>query len=119
MLATLTDTLIIKTGVGMTDGQDMKTCKVIRKLEEGEKFVTCGNEVENKEAGVFRVQGKAVKDDKEGWITTRGNRGSVFALSQGNSSKSYTATHEIDLQLQMQSSSSLKRKLEVGETFSV
>lgn len=119
MLAALTDTLVIKTGVGMTDGQDMKTCKVIRKLEEGEKFATCGNEIEDTEAGVFRVEGKAVKDDKKGWITTRGNRGSVFAVSQGNSSKSYTATHEIDLQLQMQSSSGVKRTLEVGEAFSV
>merc|ERR1711957_574217 len=119
MLATLTDTLIIKAGVGMTDAQDMKTCKVVRKLEEGEKFNTCGNEIEDKESGVFRVEGVAVKDDKKGWITTRGNRGSVFAVSQGNSSKKYIATHEIDLQLQMQSSSGLKRKLEAGETFSV
>merc|ERR1711957_516490 len=119
MLATLTDTLIIKAGVGMTDGQDMKACKVLRKLEEGEKFNTCGNEIEDKENGVFRVEGVAAKDDKKGWITTRGNRGSVFAVSEGNSSKKYSATHEIDLQLQMQSSSGLKRKLEVGETFSV
>merc|ERR1711957_176570 len=118
-LAMLTDTLIIKAGVGMTDDQDMKTCKVVRKLEEGEKFNTCGNEIEDKENGVFRVEGVAVKDDKKGWITTRGNRGSVFAVSQGNTSKKYSATHEIDLQLQMQSSSGLKRKLEAGETFSV
>merc|ERR1711957_366590 len=119
MLATLTDTLIIKAGVGMTDGQDMKACKVLRKLEEGEKFNTCGHEIEDKESGVFRVEGVAAKDDKKGWITTRGNRGSVFAVSEGNSSKKYSATHEIDLQLQMASSSGLKRKLEAGETFSV
>merc|ERR1719291_306350 len=114
MLATLSDTLIIKAGVGMTDGQDIKTAKVLRKLEEGEKFATCGNEVEDKENGVFRVEGVAVKDEKKGWITTRGNRGSVFAVSQGNTSKSYSATHEIDLHLQFQSSSGVKRKLEVG-----
>merc|ERR1711957_113015 len=119
MLATLTDTLIIKAGVGMTDGQDMKACKVLRKLEEGEKFNTCGNEIEDKENGVFRVEGVAAKDDKKGWITTRGNRGSVFAVSEGNSSMKYSATHEIDLQLQMASSSGLKRKLVAGETFSV
>merc|ERR1711957_81199 len=119
MLATLTDTLIIKAGVGMTDGQDMKTCKVIRKVAEGEKFNTCGNEIEDKENGVFRVEGVAAKDDKKGWITTRGNRGSVFAVSEGNSSKKYSATHDIDMQLQMASSSGLKRKLEAGETFSV
>jgi hypothetical protein len=119
ILATLSDTLIIKAGVGMTDSKDIKTAKVLRKLEEGEKFATCGNEVEDKENGVFRVEGVALKDDKKGWITTRGNRGSVFAVSQGNTSKSYSATHEIDLQLQFQSSSGVKRKLEVGETFSV
>jgi hypothetical protein len=119
MLATLSDTLIIKAGVGITDGKDIKSAKVLRKLEEGEKFTTCGNEVEDKENGVFRVEGVAVKDDKRGWITTRGNRGSVFAVSQGNTSKSYSATHEIDLHLQFQSSSGVKRKLEVGETFSV
>merc|ERR1711957_214541 len=119
MLATLTDTLIIKAGVGMTDGQDMKTCKVIRKVAEGEKFNTCGNEIEDKENGVFRVEGVAAKDDKKGWITTRGNRGSVFAVSQGNSTKKYSATHDIDMQLQMASSSGLKRKLVAGETFSV
>merc|ERR1711957_823574 len=118
-LAMLTDTLIIKAGVGMTDDQDMKTCKVVRKLEEGEKFNTCGNEIEDKENGVFRVEGVAVKDDKKGWITTRGNRGSVFAVSQGNTSKKYSATHEIDLQHEFRSASGLKRKLAAGETSSV
>jgi hypothetical protein len=119
MLATLTDTLILKAGVGMTDGQDIKTSNVVRKLAEGEKFNTCGNEIEDKENGVFRVEGVAVKDDKKGWITTRGNRGSVFAVSQGNSSKKYSATHEIDLQHEFRSNSGLKRKLAVGETFTV
>merc|ERR1719197_796438 len=103
----------------MTDQLDLKASKVIRKLDEGEKFVTSGNEVEDKESGVFRVEGVAQKDDKKGWITTKGNRGSVFAVSQGNSSKKYSATHEIDLQTDFRSNSGLKRKLAEGETFSV
>merc|ERR1719382_186502 len=66
-------------GVAMTDVRDIKDCKVLRKLAVGELFTVEEGPVEEKEAGITRVQGKSVKDEKVGWITIKGNAGTVFA----------------------------------------
>jgi len=92
-VASVAETLVVKSSVAMTDGRDIQTCKVVRKLEVGEKFTTSSDQVED--GGVMRVKGTAVKDGKEGWCTVKGNKGSVYMESAGGpASKTYTALEE-------------------------
>merc|ERR1712176_326861 len=65
--------------IAMTDVQDIKSCKVVRKLAVGEFFEVSGEIAVDKEASVSRIEGKALKDGKSGWITLKGNAGTVYA----------------------------------------
>jgi len=105
-----------KTSVAMTDGEDIKACKVLRKLAVDEMFEASGDCVEDKDAGVTRVAGKALKDGKEGWITTKGNAGTVYAEA---TNKFYSVNKEVALEKRFASGAEAIRTLEAGETFQV
>jgi len=109
---------ICKAGVAMTDSSNIKTSKVIRKLTADEQFLaTTGDIVEDKAAGIKRLQGKAMEDGKEGWITVRGNAGTVYADLVGGV---YSVVKEVGLNKAMNANpTSLIRKLEAGETFTL
>jgi len=97
----------------MTDNLDIKDCKVIRKLAVGESFTVLEGPVQEGEAGITRVRAKASKDDQEGWVTTKGNAGTVYASS---SSKHYCILQDTPLQKKLSSSSSETiRELAKGE----
>merc|ERR1712048_1451336 len=69
------------------------------------------------ETGIQRLSGKALQDGKEGWITTKGNAGTIYAEAD---SKKYFVEKEVNLQNNFSSATSkLIRKLEVGETFTL
>jgi len=105
------------TSVAMTDDLDIKNCKVIRKLTVGELFTVEEGPNEDKEAGISRVKGKALNDDKEGWITIKGNAGTVYAEA---SSKHYTMLAEAPLQKKFASEGAEEiRKLAKGEALQV
>jgi hypothetical protein len=109
------DLFVCSASVAMTDAQDVRNCKVVRKLLAGELFKTKGEPADDGASGVWRVEGKALKDGVEGWITTRGNAGTVFA----EQTKTYfTVLKEVDLQNQFPSAGSeTTRSLAVAETF--
>mmetsp|Transcript_90376 Transcript_90376/g.238383 ORF Transcript_90376/g.238383 Transcript_90376/m.238383 type:complete len:1804 (+) Transcript_90376:3-5414(+) len=65
--------------VAMTDNMDIKDCKVVRKLAVGELFTVEEGPIKVEDAGITRVKGKSVKDDAIGWITLKGNAGTVYA----------------------------------------
>lgn len=101
------------TSVAMTDEMDIKNCNVMRKLTEGELFTVIEGPVNDKDAGITRVKGKAMKDEVEGWITIKGNAGTVYAEA---SSKHYTVVEEVPFQKQFSSSDGeTVRLLEKGE----
>jgi len=101
------------TSVAMTDELDIKNCNVVRKLTEGEVFAVTEGPVSDKDAGITRVKGKAMKDDTEGWITIKGNAGTIYAEA---SSKHYTVTDDVPLQKQFASADAVTvRTLEKGE----
>eukprot|EP00929_Paragymnodinium_shiwhaense_P000252 TRINITY_DN1004_c0_g1_i13.p1 TRINITY_DN1004_c0_g1~~TRINITY_DN1004_c0_g1_i13.p1 ORF type:complete len:1810 (-),score=847.82 TRINITY_DN1004_c0_g1_i13:335-5695(-) len=109
--------MTIKQSIALTDGQDAKTSKVLRKLEVGEKLQVTGELIEDKETGTSRVKCKALKDNKEGWVTTKGNKSTVYA---DVTSKTYTVVKEVQMQTQFKTGSpNGKRKLEAGETMTV
>jgi len=98
--------------IAMTDNMDIKACKVIRKLAVDEVFIAEEGPIEEKEAGVTRVKGRAAKDDAVGWVTIKGNAGTVYAEA---STKHYTVIKETPLQKKFASSSEQVRVLASGE----
>jgi hypothetical protein len=60
----------------------------------------------------MRVKGRCMKDGVEGWITIKGNAGSVYAKQ---SDKLYSVKHEVALQQKFASGSEIIRVLTVGE----
>merc|ERR1740129_929818 len=84
--------------IAMTDVQDIKVCKVQRKLDVHEvlKVLEGPMTEEGKEgAGVSRVRGQSMKDGMVGWVTIKGNAGTVYAEE---STKLYTLVRETALQ---------------------
>jgi len=107
----------IKQSVALTDGPNISECKVLRKLTEGELFHTEGEPVED--GGVWRVGGVAKKDDLKGWLTSKGNAGTVYAEV---ANKSLTVTKEVELHKVFKSvdvNPEVVRMLEAGEELQV
>jgi len=65
--------------IAMTDNFDIKDCKVVRKLAAGELFMVEEGPVQVEDAGISRVKGKSLKDEAVGWVTIKGNAGTVYA----------------------------------------
>eukprot|EP00928_Gymnodinium_smaydae_P006786 TRINITY_DN1241_c0_g3_i4.p1 TRINITY_DN1241_c0_g3~~TRINITY_DN1241_c0_g3_i4.p1 ORF type:complete len:1829 (+),score=752.40 TRINITY_DN1241_c0_g3_i4:367-5487(+) len=103
--------------VAMTDGENINECKVLRKLAVGELFETTAEPKADAETGVKRVHGKALSDGKEGWITTQGNAGTVYA----EAAKCHAVLKEVELHKRFSSvgEPEVVRKLEVGESLQV
>merc|ERR1712176_1756498 len=68
---------------------------------------------EDKDSGIERIKGKALKDDAEGWVTVKGNAGTVYAEV---SSKHYSVMFEVPLHKKFPSEGSeTVRELAKGE----
>lgn len=69
--------------IALTDSIDIKNCKVVRKLSKGEGLTVLEGPVEDEKTSVPRIRAKAALDGAEGWVTVRGNAGSVYAEETG------------------------------------
>jgi len=78
---------------GITDGFDMNTCKVIRKLQIGEVVEAIEEPQEEEEKGIKRVHCRALKDDVTGWVAMSGTKGSTTVYLKP-SSKHYIVLRE-------------------------
>jgi len=108
---------VCKSAVVLTDSFDIATSKMLRKLNVGETIETeTGEATLDAESGVHRIKGKATKDGKEGWVTTKGNAGTVFAEVQ---KKNYTVVRDVELTKEFKENAEVVRKLEVGEAVEV
>merc|ERR1712045_1068687 len=103
--------------IAMTDGMDIKRCKVVRKLAVGEVVSAEEPPTQDPVSGVTRVKCKARKDGAEGWVTLKGNAGTVYAES---SSKHYFVVQEVPLHTHwMGTAKNRLRMLSEGETLEV
>eukprot|EP00927_Polykrikos_kofoidii_P065794 TRINITY_DN61510_c0_g1_i1.p1 TRINITY_DN61510_c0_g1~~TRINITY_DN61510_c0_g1_i1.p1 ORF type:complete len:2086 (-),score=507.96 TRINITY_DN61510_c0_g1_i1:169-6426(-) len=103
--------------VAITDGLDVKSCNVLRKLVVGELFEMEGELVEDPGSKLVRAQGKALKDGKEGWISTKGNAGTIFAEV---TNKYYSVLDDVQLHTAFSSEEAkVVRTLTAGEKFQV
>jgi len=80
--------------VAMTDSQDIKDCKVLRKLAKDELFLVEAEPIVEEGSGITRVQGKTLKDDLTGWVTLKGNAGTAYAEP---STKHYCVLRDVAL----------------------
>jgi len=98
--------------VAMTDDQDIKTCKVVKKLAVDEIFIV--EEGPTEDSGLQRVRGKCIADGQAGWVTIKGNAGTVYAEE---SSKHYCVLQPMPLTKMMPSAKpgETVRQLERGE----
>lgn len=104
---------VCSASVAITDILDIQDCKVVRKLQVGEIFTVVEGPSDQGASGITRVKGKCQKDGVEGWVTIRGNAGTVYA---GASSKHYRILREVPLQKKFASDSSEEiRTLPVDE----
>jgi len=102
----------IVAAIALTDAMDIKNCKVLRKLDRGEVLMALEGPTDDGNSGVQRIRVSAMKDKAEGWVTIKGNAGSVYAEETG---KNYNMTKESILQKKFQSDSETIRTLAVGE----
>jgi len=107
----------IVSAIALTDAMDIKDCKVLRKLDRGEVLAVIEGPIEDGNSGVQRIKVSAVKDKAEGWVTVKGNAGSVYCEETG---KTYTVTKEVVLQKVFASESAEDiRTLAVDESLEV
>lgn len=81
--------------VVMTDDLDIKNCKVLRKLAVDEIVLALEGPVQEPATNITRIRGRSVRDGGEGWVTVKGNAGTVYVEP---SSAHYTVLEEIPLQ---------------------
>eukprot|EP00930_Biecheleria_cincta_P069318 TRINITY_DN57073_c0_g1_i1.p1 TRINITY_DN57073_c0_g1~~TRINITY_DN57073_c0_g1_i1.p1 ORF type:complete len:2024 (+),score=506.13 TRINITY_DN57073_c0_g1_i1:617-6073(+) len=98
--------------IAVTDIADMKDSHVRRKLEVGEGIVMLEGPIVDETTGVTRIRARAMRDDLEGWVTLKGNAGTVYAEESG---KQYTMQKEGALHKGFRSISGSLRLLKQGE----
>lgn len=103
--------------VAITDSEDIADCKVLRKLAVGEVVSQIEAPREDGESGLTRCKVTALKDLKEGWITTKGNAGTVYAKASGTMYKVAKA-HALQKGFSSGKSEAV-RQIEAGEAFQV
>eukprot|EP00929_Paragymnodinium_shiwhaense_P077109 TRINITY_DN3968_c0_g2_i1.p1 TRINITY_DN3968_c0_g2~~TRINITY_DN3968_c0_g2_i1.p1 ORF type:complete len:2044 (-),score=893.51 TRINITY_DN3968_c0_g2_i1:341-6472(-) len=103
--------------VAMTDSQNIKDCKVVRKLLVGELFEATSDPQQDEETKIWRMQGTALKDGKSGWITQKGNAGTTYVEQ---SKKHYTVVRATTLRKRLgETPADSVRELEAGEAVEV
>jgi len=102
---------VIASVIALTDGVNIKSSKVLRKLEKGEILVCVEGPVEDDTPGCTRIKVVAKKDGKEGWVTSKGNGGTVYAEESG---QVYVLSREVQLQGSFESDSATVKVLEQG-----
>jgi len=76
-------TYVCTSNIALTDVIDIKNCKVVRKLSKGEGLTVLEGPIEDENTKVPRIKARAASDGVEGWVTVRGNAGSVYAEESG------------------------------------
>lgn len=107
---------VCRSAIAMTDSFDIKSCQVIRKVAKGETLLVIGGREgkEDAEVEITRLQFRAAKDGVEGWVTLKGNQGTVFLDVSG---VHYTMTREVVLRAGKERDAAVVRRLQAGEAF--
>lgn len=100
--------------IAITTTYDIVEGKAIRKLDVGETLEVLEGPKEDSVRGLTRVKARAKSDDKEGWVTIKGSKGTSYVEE---SSKHYIVKRGIPLEKRFLTGTDELRKLEEGDTF--
>jgi len=103
---------VCKSAIAMTDVFDIKNCQVVRKVDVGETLEMVGEAKEDSAVEISRLEFRALRDGKKGWVTLKGNQGTVFVES---STSHYTISSSVALRSAASRDSPVVRELSVGE----
>eukprot|EP00933_Yihiella_yeosuensis_P013384 TRINITY_DN1242_c0_g1_i1.p1 TRINITY_DN1242_c0_g1~~TRINITY_DN1242_c0_g1_i1.p1 ORF type:complete len:896 (+),score=237.61 TRINITY_DN1242_c0_g1_i1:3-2690(+) len=106
--------LVCKGSVALTDNFDIGNCNAVRKLEFGEVLDKLEEPQLDEKRQLHRVKVRSKVDSKEGWVTMKGNQGTVYVA---DSSQHYTCTENVPLETALSSGSQVVRQLDQGEVF--
>lgn len=104
---------VCKSTIAMTEALDVHGGKVVRKVDVGEALEVQGNPADastNKD--MTRLQFRAVRDGKEGWVTLKGNQGTIFMEA---SDSHYVADAPMQLRSGANRDSEVVKSIEKGE----
>merc|ERR1711862_146155 len=96
-----------------TDVFDIKDCQVLRKVDVGETLEVVGEAKKDSAVEISRLEFKAIRDGKTGWVTLRGNQGTIF---MEQSTSHYVLAGDAILRSSAARSSTTVRELQKGET---
>merc|ERR1712216_980978 len=105
---------ICRSIIAMTDVFDIKACKVVKKVVVGETLQVVGDREGSKDdkRDLSRLKFRSLRDGKEGWVTLKGNQGTVYMeLSKSH----YVVNRPVALHVGASAGSETVRQLEKGE----
>jgi len=106
---------VCKSVIAMTQDFDLTNCKPIRKVSVGEALELLESDESAPSSGspLARLRFRALQDGREGWVTLKGNQGTVY-LEQSKSH--YLLERSVSLKTSVKGTEVL-RQLEAGEVF--
>jgi len=117
-------TMKVVSSTVMTENMSMKIeggkLTSVRRLEKDEVVEVLLGPMTDKASRVNRIKARAVKDDKEGWVTIAGNSGTTFLTDGGSTFKvSKQVDLTTDFELEENGSESGKEALKPGTVLEV
>merc|ERR1712232_403323 len=110
----LTKLLVCKNSTAITTDFDITEGRSLRKLAVNETLEIIGEPKQDTERSLTRVQAKATKDGKQGWVSMTGNQGTTYLQE---TEKHYICRRSVPLEKTYQSGGNAVRSLAVGEVF--
>jgi len=104
---------VCKSVIAMTQDFDLTNCKPIRKVSVGETLELLESEESASAGPLARLRFRALQDGREGWVTLKGNQGTVY-LEQSKSH--FLLERSVSLKSSVKGTEVL-RQLEAGEVF--
>lgn len=108
------DFYVCRSVIAMTDLFELKDCKVLKKVTIGETLQVIGDHAgkQDERRDISRLRFRSVRDGKEGWVTLKGNQGTVYLeLSKSH----YLVDRSVALRVEAAPGSESVRLLEAGE----
>jgi len=109
-------TYVCVSAIALTSDQDIASCTVLRKLDKDEVLTCLEGPLYDDKSSTSRIRAKAEKDGVEGWVTVKGNAGTVYVKEH---SKQYVITKETPLQREIKIDTDQVRMLAEGEVLDV
>eukprot|EP00930_Biecheleria_cincta_P057710 TRINITY_DN4359_c0_g3_i1.p1 TRINITY_DN4359_c0_g3~~TRINITY_DN4359_c0_g3_i1.p1 ORF type:complete len:1928 (+),score=567.13 TRINITY_DN4359_c0_g3_i1:69-5852(+) len=105
----------VTTSIAITPDFDVGKGKMLRKAESDELIEVLEGPQTDEKTSLSRVKGRALLDNIEGWISIKGNQGSVFLKEVEKPFYTVTSDKEIRLDSECKASGDAVRLLKPGE----